>query len=215
MALVIGETVFVTTTSAQWAGVAVPKVLFSIGLLFILPGSVVFTVGFAYPAVSMRLAAVRVWWQHRRTYHRLAPLWTVLHQQFPEDRLGRVPTSRWRDAVSVRGVHRRCYRRVIECRDGLLRISPYLAANGNNANASLADRLRAGLRARASSLPAPHRPVPVAIPATDGLDTDARELVTLSNACACLEATRSWRTPVLSPCAPGLPLVHPVSSLSR
>jgi hypothetical protein len=178
--IVIGETVFVVTTSAQWAGLAVPLWLFIVGLLALLPGSVIFMIGFAYPAVRMRLAALGVWWQHRRIYYRLAPLWTLLHQQFPEDTLGRVPSGRWRDRLSLRGMHRRYYRRVIECRDGLVRVSPYLAANGDDS--SLADQVRAGLRARASGLPAPNRPIPLAIPAGDGLDADVQELVSLSEA---------------------------------
>ena len=156
-----------------------PPALFPIGLWLLLPGSVIFMIGFGYPFTHMRLAAARIWWQHRRVYRQLAPLWTLLHQQFPEDALGRVPSGRWRDTLSVRAVHRRYYRRVIECRDGLLRVSPYLAVNGNG---SLADRLRAGLRAHASGDPAPHQPVPVAIPAADGIDADARELVTLARA---------------------------------
>ena len=123
-----------------------------------------------------------MWWQHRRSYHQLAPLWTLLHQRFPEDAFGRLPSGRWRDAVSLRGVHRRYYRRVIECRDGLLRISPYLAPDGSDS--SLADRVRDGLRAHDSGVPAPSRAVPVAIPATDGLDADVRELVALSKALA-------------------------------
>jgi hypothetical protein len=181
-ALAFGEAVFVTATTAQWVGLTVPRWLYRMGLLAILPGSVVFMIGFAYPAVRMRLAALRIWLQHRRAYYRLGPLWTLLHQQFPEDALGRVPSSRWRDAVSVRGVHRRYYRRVIECRDGLVRASPYLATNGNGHDATLAERLRDGLRAHASGTSAPTRAVPVAIPATDGLDADVRELVTLSEA---------------------------------
>jgi hypothetical protein len=179
-ALTVGETVFVTATVAQWAGLAVPRSLYGIGLLAILPGSVVFMVGFAYPAARMRLAALRIWLQHRRTYYQLGPLWTLLHQQFPEDALNRVPAGWWRDAVRLHGVHRRYYRRVIECRDGLVRISPYLVTNGDGS--SLADRLRDGLLAHASGVPAPGRAVPVAIPATDGLDADVRELVTLSEA---------------------------------
>jgi hypothetical protein len=127
----------------------------------------------------MRLTALRIWWQHRRTYHRLSPLWTVLHDEFPEDALHRVPSQHpLRDVLSLRGVHRRYYRRVIECRDGLVRISPYLGPD----DSSLAERVRTGLRAHASGSPAPARATPVAIPNSDGLDADVRELVALSEA---------------------------------
>jgi hypothetical protein len=178
--LTFGETVFVAATVAQWSGVIVPRELYGLGLLAILPGSAVFMVGFVYPAVAMRLAALRIWLRHRQAYHRLGPLWTALHQEFPEDALGPVRSGRWREALSLRGVHRRYYRRVIECRDGLVRISPYLTANGDGS--SLADRLRDGLRAHASGGTAPTRAMPLAIPDTDGLDADVRELVTLSEA---------------------------------
>jgi hypothetical protein len=131
----------------------------------------------------MRLAALRIWWQHRRTYHHLEPLWTVLHQQFPEDTLDRVPSSRWPDTLSLRGVHRRYYRRVIECRDGLVRISPYLQTAGNGHDAPLAEQLRNALQARASGIAAPTQAIPVAIPTTDdSLDADVHELITLSAA---------------------------------
>jgi len=159
----------------------VPLWMFPIGLFFVVPGSAVFMVGFAYPATTTRLAALRVWWQHRRIYRRLAPLWTLLHQHFPEDAFGRAPSGRWGDAFRLRGVHRRYYRRVIECRDGLLRVSPYLGSD-DNGDSSLAERLRAGLLACAAGVPAPGEAVPVAIPATDGLDADVRELITLSEA---------------------------------
>ncbi|HEV2779741.1 MAG TPA: MAB_1171c family putative transporter [Actinophytocola sp.] len=182
VALVLGLTVFILATLASWAGVALPPWLFGMGLLLVLPGSVAFMLGFAYPAAVTRLAALRVWWHHRTMYHRLAPLWTLLHRQFPEDALGRVPAARWRDALSLRGVHRRYYRRVIECRDGLVRLSPYLAGNGHPGDLPLADRLHAGLRAHASGTPVPARAVPIAIPAADGLDADVHELITLSDA---------------------------------
>lgn len=181
-ALAIGEAVFVTATTAQWAGLTVSRWVYPIGLFAILPGSAVFMIGFAYPAVCMRLTALRIWWRHRRAYHQLGPLWTLLHQQFPQDALNPVAGGRWRDAVTVGGVHRRYYRRVIECRDGLVRISPYLTTNRSGDDSSLAEQLRDGLRAAASGAPTESRAVLVAIPHTDDLDADARELVTLSNA---------------------------------
>ncbi|HEV2778722.1 MAG TPA: MAB_1171c family putative transporter [Actinophytocola sp.] len=181
-ALAVGEVVFVLATTAQWAGLAVPRWVYPLGLWAIIPGTAVFMIGFAYPAICMRLAALRVWWHHRRTYHHLEPLWTLLHQQFPEDTLNQMPAGRWRDKVSLHGVHRRYYRRVIECRDGLVRISPYLTPTSNDDTTSLADRLRDALQARATGNTAPNQAVPVAIPAVDGLDADVRELVALSKA---------------------------------
>ncbi len=167
----------------RWVGGVMPHDALIAGMVAVVLGYVVFLIGIAYPAGVMRIAALRVWSQHRRVYHQLAPLWTVLHREFPEDALSRVPASAWRDALSVRGVHRRYYRRVIECRDGLVRISPYLGPLGARAEAAtLAERLREGLRAHASGTPVPSRATPVAIPSADGLDADVHELLALSSA---------------------------------
>jgi uncharacterized protein DUF6545 len=179
--IVVSLAVFVAANLLRWAGSALPKPLLFAGMYLVLFGIMVFLVGVAYPAAVMRLAALRVWWQHRAVYRRLAPLWTVLHDEFPEDALSRVPASPWRDTLSLRGMHRRYYRRVIECRDGLVRISPYLGPLGESAEATaLAERLREGLRAHASGAPVPTRATPVAIPSDDGLDADVNELVALS-----------------------------------
>jgi hypothetical protein len=147
-------------------------------MFFLLPGIVLCLIGISYPAAMIRLGALRVWWHHLRAHHRLAPLWTELNSHFPEDRLSRVPVSRWRDTVSLRGVHRRYYRRVIECRDGLVRISPYIGQQGDD----LAAKLREALRARASGQTATQDAVPLAVPERDGLDADVEQLVTLSYA---------------------------------
>jgi Family of unknown function (DUF6545) len=181
-AMIPAEVVFVGTQIARWMHRSLPHQVLLIAIPLMLFGIVVFVIGVVYPAAVMRLAALWVWWQHRRMYRRLGPLWTALHQEFPEDALSRVPAGRWRDALRLRGVHRRYYRRVIECRDGLVRISPYLAAD--DGDLPLADRLRTGLRAHANGTAAPSRALPVAIPASDGLDADVHELVALSDALA-------------------------------
>jgi hypothetical protein len=177
-AIVPAEVVFVIATILRWAHTIVSRPVMIVTIPLYLGGIVVFLIGIAYPAAGMRLAAIRVWWQHRQMYHRLSPLWTLLHQQFPEDALSRVPAGRRRDALRLRDVHRRYYRRAIECRDGLVRISPYLGSNGD---CSLAERLRDALRAHASGAKVPARAIPVAIPTANGLDADVRELVALSD----------------------------------
>jgi hypothetical protein len=53
------------------------------------------------------------------------------------------PVGRWRDLSRLRGVHRRYYRRVIECQDGLVQVSPYLA---NLGEPELADGLAPPVR---------------------------------------------------------------------
>jgi hypothetical protein len=182
-ATVLSLSAFVAANIVRWTGGVMPRTILMTAMVMLVLGYVVFLIGVAYPAAVMRLAALRVWWQHRRVYRQLNPLWTVLHREFPEDALERVPTSPLRDALSLRGVHRRYYRRVIECRDGLVRISPYLGTLGERDGASvLADQLRKGLRAHASGAPAATRATPVAIPNDDGLDADVNELVALSQA---------------------------------
>jgi hypothetical protein len=159
---------------------AAPAVLAPAGLMLVVPGIVTFLAGVCYPGAVMRLSAARLWNRRRRTYRQLAPLWTALHEAFPQDTLTRVPASRWRDALSPWSVHRRFYRRVIECRDGLVRLSPYLELPGGSADGLLADRLIAALQELDTTSLIPRQAVPVAVPGGSGLDADADELARLS-----------------------------------
>jgi hypothetical protein len=160
----------------HWARLPSPAALLSAGSGLTILGILVFLGGICYPSARMRLAVTRMWARHRRVYHQLAPLWTELHRTFPQDALARVPSPAWRDAVSPWGVHRRYYRRVIECRDGLVRISPRLRSDDDQ---PLGSRLLAALDS-APATAAPGEAVPLAIPGTAGLDADARELVALA-----------------------------------
>ena len=86
---------------------------------------------------------------------------------------------------SLRGVHRRYYRRVIECRDGLVRLSPYLADaayTGNEPPAVVAQQIKDALRAHSAGTAVPSRPVLIAAPAEHGLDADVDQLVGLARA---------------------------------
>jgi hypothetical protein len=174
----VGGATLIAVVLVHWVGAAIPSLLVQATVFLVFPSAILLVVGLSYPGVATRLAAARVWWQHLRTYHRLGPLWTRLHDAFPEDALSRTPLNPWRDALSLLGVHRRYYRRVIECRDGLVRISPYLAHLEHDG--SLADRLTEALRAHARREPVPDEGMPVAVPDGGGLDDDVRELVTLS-----------------------------------
>ncbi len=174
-----GGTTLIAVVLVHWMGAAIPSLLVQATVFLVFPSAILLVVGLSYPGVATRLAAARVWWQHLRTYHQLGPLWTRLHEAFPEDALSRTPLNPWRDALSLRGVHRRYYRRIIECRDGLVRISPYLAHLDQDG--SLADRLTEALRAHARSEPVPDEGMPIAVPHGGGLEDDAHELVTLSD----------------------------------
>ena len=96
-------------------------------VFFLLPGIVVFLAGVTYPALAQRVAALRLWREHRQADREITPLWTLLMQTFPEHRLERLTGPSWREALSPLAVHQRFYRHVIECRDALVRLSPYLA----------------------------------------------------------------------------------------
>lgn len=194
--MVLGGSVRAVVVILRWAGATVPGGVTSTASLLVGCAIPLFVIGVAYPGVVTRLGALRVWWQHRRTYHRLRPLWLLLHEAFPQDALNRVPTGRFSDRLLLRGVHRRYYRRIIECRDGLVRISPQLArlaaeeSGGGDAAAggvtdsqrALAARLRAALAAQASGDTATSQAVPIAIPESDSLEADAEQLVALADA---------------------------------
>lgn len=171
----------------DWRGGAVPVWLDrGVAVLFAL-AIPVFVVGLSYPGVMLRLAGFRIWRQHRRTYRRLRPLWQLLHEAFPQDALHRKPSVIWREDLTVRGVHRHYYRRVIECRDGLVRASPYMAHQAVQDGLSpeaLASHLRPALRSQAAGEPASPHAIAVALPGEDSIDADARQLVALSDALA-------------------------------
>jgi hypothetical protein len=100
-------------------------------------------------------------------------------------------------------VHRRFYRRVIECRDGLVRLSPYLELPDGSADGLLADRLNAALQKLDTTALLPRQAMPVAVPAGSGLDADADELARLSRQVAARSSARP------------LPRICPVTATSR
>ncbi|MER6069682.1 MAB_1171c family putative transporter [Streptomyces sp. NPDC001817] len=176
-------------TVVRWRGGTVSPAITKISGHLIAVAIVLFVIGLGYPAVRTRLSVMRLR-RHRRTmYHRLQPLWSLLHEAYPEDALYRNRFSSRGLLWRPRGVDRRYYRRAIECRDGLVRISPYLeqadvTGPGLSESAAdlLADRLRAALKAQADGREAPYSAAAVAVPQTQNLDEDVRQLVMLSDA---------------------------------
>ncbi|MFJ4649651.1 MAB_1171c family putative transporter [Nocardia sp. NPDC088792] len=196
--LVVAFMIFAVGSIVRWAGGMMPAAIRMAGIVLTLPGFALFLTGISVPAAITRLAARRAWLHHLHAYHALTPLWTLLHTEFPEGTLTRSSSNRLLDRMRVTGVHRRFYRRVIECRDGLVRISPYVAhvqATGpscsTGAAATLAHQLRQALQVRASGLTVPERAVPIAVPTGDGLDDDVHELLALADA---LRTSTSKRT---------------------
>lgn len=102
-------------------------------------GGVAMGAGLLIPAFGPRLAAARQAAQAYVTLWRLRPLWETLRQANPHIVLGPPPTRR-EDLLSLRQLEPRLYRRVIEIRDGLLTLRPYVADDvAQSARAAAAD----------------------------------------------------------------------------
>jgi hypothetical protein len=185
----LASAMFVYSNLSRWAGSPASPTVVVTSVFLLLLGIVLFIAGMVYPYLVTRLAVTRVWLRHRRAYRKLRPLWMILNERFPQDALNRVPVSPWHDALTLRSVHRRYYRRVIECRDGLVRISPYLATEETDLTdpRHLARRLTDALRAHAAGEPVSTQAVPVAVPRDDSLDADADRLIELANAVRTVE----------------------------
>ncbi|MGP3769765.1 MAB_1171c family putative transporter [Streptomyces sp. SDT5-1] len=200
VAFALANTLYIVAVVLHWAGgddapdnldtagAASTSLGWFAAVFLMLPGVVLFLAGVTYPAAAMRVIALRVWVRHLRHYRRLKPLWVALHELFPENVLPRVPMSAWRSGLNPRSVHRYYYRRAIECRDGLVRISPYIpppekdAVAVGDGNAELSERLRSALRAHRSGERSSAPAVPVAVPMEPTLEADVRELIVLSDA---------------------------------
>ncbi|MFB7645711.1 MAB_1171c family putative transporter [Streptomyces sp. NPDC056084] len=148
-----------------------------------------FVVGVSYALARARITALRIWHRHRRVHKRLRPLWELLAKAYPDNVLQ--PTGPW-ERWSLRSVHRRYHRRVVECRDGLVQVSPYLSVNDTRGTVLdsappevLARSLRHALAAGApgaSGTVEPVAAVPLALPSRQGPDADVEQLVALADA---------------------------------
>ncbi|MEU0004305.1 MAB_1171c family putative transporter [Streptomyces sp. NPDC006314] len=148
-------------------------------------------VGICYSASVQVLTRVRSMARHRRMYHELTPLWTALTTAYPELVLKEPPAgARWRRLRPHRTHEQRFCRRVIECRDGLVCLSPYLArvASGTDLAHAPAQELARHITEALALNPTTESPqtelpaVRVAAPASGDLEADARELIAVSRA---------------------------------
>jgi hypothetical protein len=166
-------------------GGVVPSAATNAAMLALMFGGLLFLLGVTYPALLTRVAAIRAWAHHRRVYRELAPLWALFHEVYPQDALHRQDGPR-RERFAVRRVHRRCWRRVIEIRDGLVQVSPHLADLGYRPDEpwrAQIDRLTEALhRQRAGVRPASSAAVLVAAPPTTAPEADIEQLVALARA---------------------------------
>lgn len=148
-------------------------------------GIAVFFLGIGYPGVRTGLVKTRLWFRDRKRYRQLWPLWSALHHAFPDIAL-LPPSSPVRDALRVRHMRLHFYRRVIECRDGLVCVSPYLDDEpiGSGSPMQSAHRLREALHRSVAGKPSAGVSV-VAEPTESGTEADITQL---------LELARSLRT---------------------
>ncbi|MCX4549639.1 MAB_1171c family putative transporter [Streptomyces sp. NBC_01500] len=170
-----------------WAGGSVPKPLM-VGVAFLLTALILlFVAGFTYSGARTRMASLRLWLRHRRDYRRLTPLWELLSEAYPENVLRAASPAvldRWR----ARGVHRRYHRRIVECRDGLVDISPYLVDGGGGETvrnldpAEFASLLRQAAARVGQDDRTPRRAVPLPMALGNDRRSDVTQLIAVSDA---------------------------------
>ncbi|MCM6775547.1 hypothetical protein NDR87_15275 [Nocardia sp. CDC159] len=146
-------------------------------------------IGLCYPATMQAISALRSWFLHRRQYRELATLWSLMSAAFPELMLGRGPASSPLDRLFRPSIHARFYRRLIECRDGLVRLSPYIEERPGTdltrmSNAELAVHIRQALARKppVEDLEVAYSAKRLAVPDGDDLHAEARVLMELSRA---------------------------------
>ncbi|MFF4673990.1 MAB_1171c family putative transporter [Streptomyces sp. NPDC001279] len=172
--------------AARSAGVDVPMPLMATVAFFLAGAILLFAAGITYSGVRARITSLRLWLQHRRDHRRLEPLWTLLVEAYPENVLPPASSAaldRWR----ARGVHRRYHRRIVECRDGLVDISPYLLNEDDGAilsidSTELASRLRRASGRIEQGVPAPRPAVPLAMALGSDRQSDVKQLIAVADA---------------------------------
>lgn len=171
----------------RWSGSGVPQQVMAAVAFFLAVAILLFVIGIIYPAVCTRTTSARLWFRHRRDHRRLAPLWHLLARAYPDNVL-RPCSDDPHEARRARGVHRRYYRRIVECRDGLVDISPYLVEGDDEGGLldltpeELADRLRQAVERVEQGAPAPRRAMPLAISQRGDQESDVRQLITIAEA---------------------------------
>ncbi|MDT9687549.1 hypothetical protein Q5762_04160 [Streptomyces sp. P9(2023)] len=140
--------------------------------------------------------------RHRRMYQQLTPLWTALVTAYPELVLNQGPSASWWDGLRLRRTHARFYRRFIECRDGLVRLSPYLACVAPDTDLARCrpDQLVRHIAAALALKPDVEDPgtalhaVRVASPSAPDMNAEVHELIAVSAAFAALSEDHRTQT---------------------
>jgi hypothetical protein len=168
-----------------WAWGPTLSILLKIGIPLVIFGTAGFLAGITYPGVQARVAAFRRRRQHQRHYRELNPLWTLLVAAYPKIVLRAAP-PRALDLLRPRNVHRRYYRRVIEIRDGLVQLSPYLRTDLATVAAvdagSAAAELMSALSRHAAGEDSDHKAHLVLPGGANDIEADVRPLLALARA---------------------------------
>lgn len=138
-------------------------------------GILLFVVGLSYPGVRGFFVELKYRKRHREDYRRLEPLWQLLTEAVP----GVVLNA----GAAARDPHLRFQRRVVEVRDVLVQLSPYLPEDfGDGTPEENVHNLLVAidLRAEADGAAAPSRLV--LQPDGNSIDDDAAPLLALSDA---------------------------------
>jgi hypothetical protein len=161
------------------------SILPTIGIPLVIFGITGFLAGISYPGMQARVAAFRRRRQHQRHYRELHPLWTLLVAAYPNIVLRAGPPQPL-DLLRPRNVHRRYYRRVIEIRDGLVQLSPYLRTDLTTVAAmdagSAAAELKAALSRHAAGETSDHKAHLVLPGGGNDIEADVRPLIALARA---------------------------------
>ncbi|MBU6529662.1 MAB_1171c family putative transporter [Streptomyces mayonensis] len=178
--------------TVRWRGGDIAdSVLAAVAVLLVI-STLMFVFGITYPGVRARLSLCRLWLRHRRELARLEPLWMLMAEAAPHTVLNPRTSSSLRDRWRARGVHRRHHRRIVECRDGLVVISPHLVPGDGRPLSDdpqlVARRVRHAVRDHLNSTdkPTPARSLAVT-PRQRSREAEIQELLALSDA---LRSTR-------------------------
>ena len=170
------------STELNWLGHPFPVWIPYWAKNFTTAGIAGFLVAACLPAVVGSLAAIRRGWARHRAYLDLDTLWRALTVAFPQTTLQRAPNTNFVALFSWSSPERRYYRRAVECRDGLLQISPYLPDDVGADPLSQASALRAALRARQKGATPTGAARLFAAPSQPDFDGDGAALRALSRA---------------------------------
>ncbi|GAY10323.1 MAB_1171c family putative transporter [Pseudonocardia sp. N23] len=218
--LVAATSVLTVSVLIRWAGISPPAALNGVGLVLLGAGLLAVVLGLAVPAVASAAAALRIVRENRATARELEPLWSQLREVFPHedggphapgggeavggssytasaDHAAAPPVAAW--------LSRRYYRRLIDCRDGLHQLGPYLQAVARDgqggADLPTGAQLLAALELRRGGTydhdGEPVVPVAGRDDATIGFADDVQVLVVLSRRLAA--AQRSASHPATAP----------------